>query len=192
MDRRDAGEGAAQLNVPLRLKIAQYLTAGFDSHLKALKEDGVIDYENPDEVRAAEQFLREAATAVLFVADNDETRLAADRTQGEYRETVQKIVDEVVADIGDGALPTQPTVILALYRAVCHCPYVTDPNLNLSVLRYSGHPAASFVSNDYEFGRLTATSPFPWKEAARSAMWLDVAAAVTARAEYGAMPQEAK
>ncbi len=172
------------MNSPLRLKIAQYLTAGFASRLKALKEDGVIAPDSPDEERAAEAFLREAATAVLFVADQDETRLKADHAQGDYREAVEKLVAGVVEDIKGCKYPHRPAAQAAVLSAVNRSEYVKDPDLQPVTLTYSTHPSA------YHFHARARSplDPLPWERMAMQAMLRDALEELERSPEFNALP----
>lgn len=175
------------MNAPLRLKIAQYLTSGFQGHLKALKEAGIIwnedasDEENSAEERAAEAFLREAATAVLFVADQDERRLHADRTQGEYREAVGKLVDGLIEDLKVRPGWTQVAAETHLDAVVKTNEYVTTPELNRVVLEYGTHPWAYVVKRGHS---IRAQDRVPWMTMAYECMRRDAIEELSRRPEF--------
>lgn len=169
------------MNAPLRLKIAQYLTAGFPDKITALKEAGVVT--DAGDERLAEQFLREATTAVMFVADNGERRLASDRTRGEYREEVEKIVDGVVADINGCKTLNHGFAKFQALSAAGRSPYATDPSFVPDTLVYGGHPSAYL---GHVASRPT-TAPVPWQEMAAACLAADVAAELERRPEYVAL-----
>lgn len=170
-------------NKTLRMKIARYVTAAFPNLTKALKEGDVIG-DNPEEERLAEQFLREAATAVLFVADQDEKRLKADRDSGEYREAVEKMVDGVVEDIKSCRHADKRSAQQSLLAAVTRSDYVADPGLNMKVLEFGTHPSAYF----YRFQAKSSLTRLPWKEMAHQCMWYDCHEELSRRPEFVSLP----
>ncbi len=184
MDR--SRDGVNELNKPLRLKIAHYLTAGFPGVLKGLAVDGVLPEADPAATREAEQFLREAATAVLFVADNDERRLAADRSRGEYREAVEKLADGVVEDIRGCKVASQTGATVQILTAAGRSPYATDPAFFLATLEHGTHPSAYYAGGD---GRHTRpTDPVPWASMAAACFAADAKEELERRAEFAALP----
>ena len=172
------------MDKPLRLKIAHYLTAAFPNQVKALKEDGILPADDPAAVREAEAFLREAATAVLFVADQDERRLKADHAAGEYREEVEKLVDGVVEDINGCKVASRAQARVQLANACGRSAYATDPALAAVVLTYSAHP--SFYHSMCPPPR--TTDPMPWPRMARAALGADACEELERRPQYQALP----
>lgn len=182
------------MNKTLRMKVARYVTAAFPNMTKALKEAGVIwdedasDADNAAEERLVEQFLREAATAVLFVADQDEKRLTADRTHGEYREAVEKLVDGVVEDIRGCKYTWKWDALAALTAAVAFCEYATDPALHIAALTHGTHASAYL----YNAGR-PVTGPgdrVPWQKMAAACVFADAREELENRPEFNALPSK--
>lgn len=176
--------GGKLANAPLRLKIAQYLTAAFPNMLKALKEGDVLPEDDPAAERAAEQFLREATTAVLFMADNDERRLRCDHSRGEYRTEVERIVDGVVEDINGCKVATKGFAKLQAATAAGQSAYATDPAFFPATLEYGTHPSAYLAVSK---GR-RATDPVPWQSMAAACLAADVAEELERRPEFNALP----
>jgi hypothetical protein len=174
------------MNAHLRQKVAQYLTAGFPNQLTALREAGILSAGDTAATREAEQFLREAATAVLFVADNDERRLAADRSRGEYREAVEKLADGVVEDIRGCKVASQTGATVQILTAAGRSPYATDPAFFLATLEHGTHPSAYYAGGD---GRHTRpTDPVPWASMAAACFAADAKEELERRAEFAALP----
>jgi hypothetical protein len=174
------------VNKPLRLKIAHYLTAGFADQIKALKEADVLPEDDPAAERLAEQFLREATTAGMFMADHDERRLRSDHSQGQYREEVQKLVDGVVEDVNGCKVPTQAIALTQLYAACYRSPYANDPAFFPAVLEYGGHPSAYLTSAGER--ETDPRSPVPWQQMAFVCLWFDARQELLRRPEYLALP----
>lgn len=187
---RAANKKVYPVSSTLRLKIAQYVAAALPGMVKALKEGGVIwndaadDKTNAEEERLTEQVLREMATACLFVADQDTARLKSDMDSGEYRETVEKIVDGVVEDIKAGHFTRRADATASVAAAVLNHRYINDPELNILVLKYGTHPS-SFHHRRRTFSPVT---PIPWKEMANWCMQDDCQEELDRRAEFQALP----
>lgn len=170
------------MNAPLRLKIAQHLTAGFPDKIKALKEAGIVT--DAGDERLAEQFLREAATAVLFVADQDAKRLRADHSRGEYREEVEKIVDGVVEDINGCKAANRTAALLQVMSAAVRSPYATDPAFFAATLTHGTHPSMHLCRPL----RRAATDPVPWADMAAACLAADAREELSRRPEFVALP----
>jgi len=168
---------------PLRLKIAQYLTASFPGLLPGLKEAGVLPAGDPAAEREAEQFLREATTAVLFMADHDERRLRCDHSRGEYREEVEKIVDGVVEDINSCKVLSRTFAVRQAATAARQSPYATDPAFFPATLEYGTHPSAYLQ----HVASRSTTAPVPWQEMASACLVADVTEELERRPEFGAL-----
>lgn len=172
----------SDLNTTLRMRVARYLTSHPELKLDTMEKLGVIT--GPEERRLAEQFVREAITAVMFVADQDEKRLKADRESGEYREAVEKLVDGVVEDIKLCRHPHKQSAQTAAVNAVQRSDWVADPALNMLVLQYGTHPSAYF----YRVQTRSPLGALPWQAMAQQCMWYDVHEELSRRPEFVSLP----
>ena len=178
------GGRGGQLNATLRMRVALFLTAGFTDMTKALKEHGVIG-NDPEEERLAEQFLREATTAILFVADQDDKRLKADRDSGDYREAVEKLVDGVIEDVKAARYKDKVSAQSAVSSAVLANEYVVNPELHVQALKYGAHPSAFH----YRRRTFSPVAPVPWQGMAHWCVHDDAHEELEMRPEYQALPR---